>query len=92
MVRPEQSENALAPMLVTLSGMLNMVRPEQSSKALAPIVVTLSGMVTVVSAEQLWNALAPTVVTGSPSISAGMMTMPSEPVYLVMVTELPSLV
>ena len=41
-------ENALSPMLVTLSGIVMLVKLSQSENALSPMLVTLSGMVMLV--------------------------------------------
>ena len=61
--RSEQPEKALAPIVVTLSGIVIDVSPEQPEKALAPMVVTLSGIVIAVSPEQPENADSPIFVT-----------------------------
>jgi len=44
--RTEQLLNALAPILVTLLGIVKTVNPVQPLKELAPIVVTVDGIVT----------------------------------------------
>ena len=46
LVRPEQPENALWPMLVTELGIVTLVRPEQPENAELPMLVTLLGMLT----------------------------------------------
>ena len=45
-VRSEQPRKALAPMLVTLLGMVIDVRPEHKSKARDSMVLTLLGILT----------------------------------------------
>jgi hypothetical protein len=50
-VRLLQAEKALAPIVVTLSGIVTFKRPELK-KARSLISVTLSGIVTLVSEEQ----------------------------------------
>ena len=45
LVKLMQSENALAPIVVTLSGMMTSVRLEQPRNALSPILIAPSGMV-----------------------------------------------
>ena len=62
-VKPEQPQNALSPMLVTLLGMVTEVREEQEQKAETPMLVTLFGMVTEVRDEQLKKASSPMLVT-----------------------------
>ena len=59
----EQPENAFAPMLVTLDGIVTLVRPLQPENAFAPMLVTLDGIVTDVSLLQPENAKAPMLVT-----------------------------
>jgi hypothetical protein len=49
LVRLEQPEKALAPMLVTPSGMVMLARLVQLEKADSPMVVTLLGIVNMVS-------------------------------------------
>ena len=44
-VKEEQDENTLSPIVVTLFGMVMEVNEEQPENALLPIVVTLSGIV-----------------------------------------------
>jgi hypothetical protein len=51
-VKP-QPEKALAPMVVTLFGIVKEVKPVQLKNADSPMVVTLLGMVTVVTPEHL---------------------------------------
>ena len=63
--RAEQPENALPPMVVTLSGMVMEARAEQPENALSPMVVTLSGMVIDAREEQPENA--PLQITFTPS-------------------------
>ena len=58
-VRPLQPEKALAPILMTLPGMVIVVRPEQFKKALPPILVTPVPITTFVKPEQLEKALVP---------------------------------
>ena len=43
--RPEQPENALSPIVATLSGIVIVARPEQPQKACVSIVVITSGRV-----------------------------------------------
>ena len=52
-VSPLQSENAYAPIEVTLLGIVILVSPLQQLNAESPIDVTLSGMVILVSPLQL---------------------------------------
>ena len=56
LVRLAQPENAVPPMLVTLSGMVMLVRLEQPSNASFLIAVTLSGMVMLARLLQPANA------------------------------------
>ena len=51
-VKPEQSEKADFPMLVTLLGIVIEVKEEQPTKAAYPMLVTLSPIVTEVKEEQ----------------------------------------
>ena len=61
LVRPLQSLNAEAPMLVTLSGIVTLVRP-QFENAYSQMLVTLLGIVTLVR-PQFENAPSPMLVT-----------------------------
>jgi len=61
--RAEQVLNALAPIIVTLLGIVIVVSEVHDSNALAPIIVTLLGIVIVVSEVHDSNALAPMLVT-----------------------------
>ena len=56
LVSPLQSEKALLPMLVTLSGIVTLVKPLQPEKARAPMLVTLSGIVMLVKPVQFPKA------------------------------------
>ena len=69
-----QSANALASMLVALSGMLMLVSPVQSANALRPMLVTLLPMLTLVRLLQSVNAKSPMLVTLS-----GMVMSPLAP-------------
>ena len=51
-VRPEQSENAELPMLVTEFGIVTLVKLEQPEKAEPPMLVTELPIVTLVRPEQ----------------------------------------
>ena len=64
-VNDEQSENALSPIVATLSGMAIEVKEEHSRNALSSIVVTLSGMMMEVKEEHFQNAHFPIVVIPS---------------------------
>lgn len=55
-VSPEQLENALRSMFVTLFPITAFVNPEQPINAYCAILVTPSGIVTEVSPEQFANA------------------------------------
>ena len=48
LVSPEQLENALSPIEVTLAGIVMLVSPEQLENAHSPIEVTLAGIVMLV--------------------------------------------
>jgi hypothetical protein len=63
------SENAKAPMVVTLLGIVTPVKPVLLN-AEGPILVRVEGSDTL-STSVLANALLPMLVTGRPSISAG---------------------
>ena len=58
LVKLLQPENALAPMLVTLEGIVMLLKPAQPENALAPMLVTLEGIVMLIKPVQPWNALA----------------------------------
>jgi hypothetical protein len=77
-------------MVVTEEGMVTPVKPLQWANALLPMVVTEGGMVTPVKLMQWANAWYPMVVTGKPSIISGMFTVAAFPVYLVIITLVPS--
>ena len=62
-VKPLQLEKAVAPILVTLLGIVIEVKDEQSEKAVASMLVTLLGIVTEVKDLQLMKALYPMLVT-----------------------------
>ena len=66
LVIPEQSANALVPMLTTLAGIVTLVKFAQPANADTPILVTLSGIDTLVMLV-FWNAPSPMLVT-SPGI------------------------
>ena len=72
-------------MLVTPLGIMMLVRLLQPENAPSPMLVTLSGMVMLVRLVQLLKAPFPMLVTGRSVIVSGMTTVPSEPLYLVMV-------
>jgi hypothetical protein len=61
--RLEHVLKALAPIVVTLLGIVNAVNPVQPLKELAPIVVTLLGIVKAVNPVQPLKELVPIIVT-----------------------------
>ena len=63
LVRPLQSTNASAPMLVMLPGIVMLARLEQYWKAPSPMLETPLLIVTLVKLAQLENASAPRLVT-----------------------------
>ena len=63
-----------------------LVRLEHSKNAYSPMLVTPSGIFMLVRLEQPSNALSPMLVTFLPSITAGIVTSLSLPVYSVTLT------
>jgi hypothetical protein len=54
-----QLKNALAPMLLTLEGMIMLVNPSHNSNAYDPILWTLDGIIKLVSELHPKNAISP---------------------------------
>lgn len=75
-VNPEQWENALAPIRVTLFGIVIDVSPEQLENEKDPMLVTHSGIEIDVSSEHPENAESPMLVTGYPPSTEGTVTLP----------------